>query len=219
MSGDSSAVTSTAGARANGAIVLKTLKSPEEGGTKKDYDDFIDKIDSHVSINWEFGQDVAYVIKNTKAPEFVEPEDLTTNERTTQWKVRLWNQKVDRYGLKVATFEDNMGALYSLINDGLSKIMKAKVRGKQGFNKAQEEKDALWMLKTIEDITLNFEETKPKLLAIDDQMERIMKIKQGDTTNEDYIKMMSRELKVYEKHGGDFLWGKTQVRAWAVRSR
>jgi hypothetical protein len=31
--------------------------------------------------------------------------------------------------------------------------------------------------------------------------------------------MVSKELKVYEKHGGDFLWGKTQVRAWAVRSR
>ena len=112
-----------------------------------------------------------------------------------------------------------MGALYSLINDGLSKIMKAKVRGKQGFNKAQEEKDAVWMLKTIEDITVNFEETKPKLLAIDDQMERIMKLKQGDATNEDYIKMISKELKVYEKHGGDFLWGKTQVRASAERSK
>jgi hypothetical protein len=112
-----------------------------------------------------------------------------------------------------------MGALYSLINDGLSKIMKAKVRGKQGFNKAQEEKDALWMLKTIENITLNFEETKPKFFAIDDQMERIMKLKQGDATNEDYIKMVSKELKVYENHGGDFLWGKTQVRASAVRSK
>ena len=131
----------------------------------------------------------------------------------------MWNQKVDRYGLQIATLEDNMGALYSLINDGLSKIMKAKVRGKQGFNKAQEEKDALWMLKTIEDITLNFEETKPKFLAIDDQMERIMKLKQGDATNEDYIKMVSKELKVYENHGGDFLWGKTQVRASAVRSK
>ena len=119
----------------------------------------------------------------------------------------------------MARLEDNVGALYSLINDGLSKIMKAKVRGKQGFNKAQEEKDALWMLKTIEDITLNFEETKPKFLAIDDQMERIMKVKQGDATNEDYIKMVSKELKVYENHGGDFLWGKTQVRASAVRSK
>ena len=31
--------------------------------------------------------------------------------------------------------------------------------------------------------------------------------------------MITKELKVYEKHGGDFLWGKTQERAYAVRSR
>jgi hypothetical protein len=86
---------------------------------KKEYDNFIDNIDSHVSINWEFGQDIAYVIKNTKAPDFVEPKDLSTDEQTTQWTVRLWNQKVDRYGLQIATLEDNMGALYSFINDGL----------------------------------------------------------------------------------------------------
>ena len=204
MTGDNTTAVNTAGARSNGSIVLKTLKSPEEGGTKKEYEDFLEKIDSHVSINWEFGQDIAYVIKNSKLPVFVEPKDLTATEETTKWKVRLWNQKVDRYGLQNSTLEDNMGALHSLMHDGLSKIMKAKVRAKTGYNKAQEEKDALWLLKTIEDITLNFEETKPKLLAIDDQMERIMKIKQGDTTNEDFIKMVSKELKVYEKHGGDF---------------
>ena len=89
MPGDSSAVTSTARARANGAIVLKTLKSPEEGGMKKEYDDFINKIDTHVSINWEFGQDIAYVIKNAKAPDYVEPKDLSTDDQTTQWNVRI----------------------------------------------------------------------------------------------------------------------------------
>jgi hypothetical protein len=31
--------------------------------------------------------------------------------------------------------------------------------------------------------------------------------------------MVTKELKVYEKHGGDFLWGKTHVRASAKRSR
>ena len=30
---------------------------------------------------------------------------------------------------------------------------------------------------------INFEDVKPKMLVIDDQMERIMKIKQGKSTN------------------------------------
>ncbi len=37
-----------------------------------------------------------------------------------------------------------------------------------------------------------------------------MKLRQGDHSNEDFIKLVSKELKIYEKHGGDFLWGKPQ---------
>jgi len=37
-----------------------------------------------------------------------------------------------------------------------------------------------------------------------------MRLKQGESTNEDFLKQMVKELKVYEKHGGDFLWGTTQ---------
>ena len=51
---------------------------------------------------------------------------------------------------------------------------------------------------------------KPHTLAIDDQMERIMKLKQGKYTNEDFLKQLQKELKVYKKHGGDFLWGCSQ---------
>ena len=216
MTGES---TNTAGTRAQGVIVLKTLKSPEEGGTKKEYEDFLEKIDSHVSINWEFGQDIAHAIRNNETPTFKEPIDLNDEDKKSQWKVRLWNQTVDRYGRQLATLDDNMGALFSLLHDNLSKLMKSKVKAKKGYAKAEEDKDTLWLLKTLEDVSLNFEENKPKLLAVDDQMERIMKIKQGDTTNEDFVKLITKELKVYEKHGGDFLWGKTQARQYATRTR
>ena len=49
-------------------------------GTKNECEDFLDKIQTHVSINWEFGQDVAYVIKNNALPSFKEPEDLDETE-------------------------------------------------------------------------------------------------------------------------------------------
>ena len=205
MSGES---TNTAGTRAQGLIVLKTLKSPEEGGTKKEYEDFLEKIDSHVSINWEFGQDIAHAIRNNEVPTFKEPTDLNDADKQSQWKVRLWNQTVDRYGRQLATLDDNMGALFSLLHDNLSKLMKSKVKAKKGYAKAEEDKDTIWLLKILEDVSLNFEEDKPKLLAVDDQMERIMKIKQGDTTNEDFVKLITKELKVYKKHGGNFFMGK-----------
>mgnify|MGYP001206283153 FL=1 len=59
---------STASGRALSTIDVKILKSPEEEGTKKEYEEFLNKIEDHVSINWDFGKDIAYVVKHTNKP-------------------------------------------------------------------------------------------------------------------------------------------------------
>ena len=210
--------TTSSGTRATATVALKTLKTPQEGGTKKQYQDFLDKIDTHVSINWDFGKDISHVLKHNEKPTIEEPEDLTSAEESVKWKVRLWNQKVDRYGMQMATMDDNSTALYSLIIDNSSKLMNEKIKSKQGYAAANTANNAIWLLKIIEDIIVNFEETKPKLLALDDQMELIMKFTQGSLSNEDFIKTFVRELKIYEKHGGDFLWGTTQIWAYNLRT-
>ena len=87
--------------------------------------------------------------------------------------------------------------MYALILDAVSKIIKSKLSNKAGYTKANENNDALWLLETLEDIMVNFEEVKPKILAIDDQMKRIMRLKQGEsTTNEDFLKTTMKELKI-----------------------
>ena len=125
-------------------------------------------------------------------------------------KVCLWIHEVNRYGYRHAELEGNKGALYAVLMDGVSKIIKLKLKIKTGYSKADEAKYSVWLLKTLEDIVINFEEVKPKLLAINDQMERIMKLKQGESTNEDFLKQVQKDLKVDEKNGGDFLWGYAQ---------
>ena len=211
----SSEITSTnmnaVGARAAVVRNLKTLKVPEEGGTKKDFDEFLEKIQSHVTISWESGKDIAFVIKHHKDPIIKEPSDMTSEEEKIKWKVRLWNQEVDKYGERINMLNENKNALYALMTEGVSKIIKSKLRGKLGYVEADENNNVIWLIGNLEDIMVNFEEVKPKILAIDDQMERIMRMKQGDQNNEDFVKSVIKELKVYEKHGGgDFLWGNSQ---------
>ena len=139
-------------------------------------------------------------------PTIPEPKDMTKSEETVRWKVRLWRQEVEIYGDRRAALEVNKGGLYAVLMDGVLNIIKSKLKSKTGYSKADEVNDSVWLLETLEDIMINFEEVKPKPLAIDDQMERIMKIKQGEFTNEDFLKQVQKYLKVYEKHGGDFLW-------------
>ena len=205
--------TNPVGARAAVIANLKTLTAPEEGGTKKEYEDFLEKIRNHVTIGWDFGKDVDHLLKHMTDPTIDEPKDMTVDEEKVKWKKRLWDQEVDRYGTRCAALEENKGALYAVIMDGVSKIVRSKLRSKTGYSKADEKNNVKWLLETLEDIMVNFEEVKPKILAIDDQMERIMRLKQGESTNEDFLKQVMKELKVYEKHGGDFLWGSAQETA------
>ena len=100
---------------------------------------------------------------------------------------------------------------------GVSNIIMSKLKSKTGYKKADEVNDSVWLLGTLEDIMINFEYVKPKTLAIDEQMDCIMKLKQGEPTNTDFLKQVQKDLKVYKKHGGDFLWGDAQDTELAER--
>ena len=114
------------GARSATVEDLKTLKSPEEGGTKKNYEEFLETIAHHVTISWTFGTDMGYVIQNGEDPVIEEPKDLA-KEEDTKWKLRLWEAKVDAYGRRVSLLEENKKAMYSLTLGNVSKITKAKI--------------------------------------------------------------------------------------------
>ena len=79
-----------------------------------------------------------------------------------------------------------------------------------------ENKDSICFLKVLDDIILKFEETKSILLAIDDQMEAIMKVQLGSQSNKDFVKIVTKELKIYEKYGGSFLWGNNQKKEMRI---
>ena len=62
-----------------------------------------------------------------------------------------------------------------------------------------------------DDIIVKFEQIKPNTLSLDDQLEKIISMRQKESTsNEDFIKMVKRELDILEKHGGTFLWANNE---------
>ena len=171
---------------------LKVLKAPEEGGTKKEYEDFLERICNHVTITWNHGTDIGTLIKTNKKPMLSPPADLTASEEKSRFKVRKWELQVDKHLTRLEYLEENCNALFSLVTDTVSKITKAKLKSKQGYVKAEQSGDAEWLLETLEDIMLNFEDITPKALAMDDHIERIIKLRQGTLSNEDYIKVLQK---------------------------
>ena len=210
MSSNSTSYESTSGntgSRPTEVKGLKPLKSPEEGGTKKEYQDFLDKLENHITMAWDEGADIRQVVSSGELPDIEEPEDITDEEEKSKLKQRMWILKVDAYVARDSALKGNIKALYALITSNFSKMTKSKVQSKMGYTKANKANDAIWLLETVEDIMINFEETKPTTQSLDDQMERIMLLRQGEESNADFIRLVTKELKVYEKHGGDFLWG------------
>ena len=71
---------------------IKALMSPEEGGTKKDHEDFLEAIAFGMETTWANGADVAHVIKQGEVPRIKEPTDLPKNKKHQEWEKRKWDK-------------------------------------------------------------------------------------------------------------------------------
>ena len=188
------------------------LKTPEEGGTKKKYEEYLDKIKNHVSIKWEGGWEMKELITNMKEASFEEPKDLTDEEEKSKLKTAMWNMEVQNYVSQINLFKRNKGALFALIMNNVSKITKGKLKSNTCFSKKDTEGDLIWLLEALDDIVVKFKTVKPRFLSLDDQLERIMTMRQSERmNNHDFLNLMKKEVDIYEKHGGRFLWADKEV--------
>ena len=53
---------------------FETIK---EGGTKKEYEEFLEKFQNHVTISWDFGKDIGHLLKHMEDPKIPESIDMT----------------------------------------------------------------------------------------------------------------------------------------------
>ena len=80
MSGSRTSITSV-GVRATEVKNLKILKSPEEGGTKKKFEDVVEKIANYVAISWKKGKDISYLLTKMEELTFEIPKALSEEEK------------------------------------------------------------------------------------------------------------------------------------------
>ena len=136
---------------------------------------------------------------------------MSDSDSKSKLRTALWNIKVQNYAMKVDLLNENKGSLFSLMINNVSKITKEKLRSKADFTAKEEQGDVIWLMNSLDDIIVKFEQIKPNTLSLDDQLERIMSMRQKESTsNEDFIKMVKRELDILEKHGGTLLWANNE---------
>lgn len=191
---------------------LNPIKCPEEQGTKKEYEECLEIIEKEVSLSWPFGQDIAYLLREDGIETVLKPPPKPDSKKAEEWETQVWNNDILAFGLRRNAMKENKMALFSLLMGNLSNMMKSKITSRKGFVKADIEKDVVWLLEALDEVMLNYEQIKHPIMARDDQMERIMRMRQREgESNKDFVKQMMREVKVYKKYGGkSFLWSEEQ---------
>ena len=74
----------TVGARAAIVSNLNIFKATKEGGTKKEYEGFGEKIQNHVTISWGFGNYIGHLLKHMEDPKIPETIDMTVAKKAVK---------------------------------------------------------------------------------------------------------------------------------------
>ena len=187
---------------------LQKLRSPEEGGVKKEYDDFMEKIENHVAIKWPQGSDIAYFVKNGEDPDMDPPKDLTEDEQKQMLKMRKWEIQAAIFFQRESILCENKKALYTVIYSNLTSTTKSRVEQNKSFPEKHRASDLLWIMSVIDDIMTDFDVAKPYMVSVHQQLRRVMTItQQRDETNDGFVRRLVKEIKLYEKRGGALMYG------------
>lgn len=166
------------GARTANVQGLKVLKTPEEGGTKKEHKDFLEKIENHIEMIWPKGGDIAYVLTEKEDPYELEPKSLTPEEEQIPSKVAEHRDLKREYQEYEKILKENKRSLFALLLNNVSQMMKSKLQSVIEYKSAKKTKDVIWLLKEIEDVMISFEKIKAPGVSLDEQMGKIMLLRQ-----------------------------------------
>ena len=196
------------GARSAKVEGLQPLKTAAEGGTKKDHEDWEEKILNVVQFWQPHGEDVSHVICEREKPEIEPPENLTEEQEKNKAMVAHWNGLLDNFTQRTLALDANCKAVFSLIMSNVTRVMKGQIKQQRGFEKAQKGGDLIWLVSIIDDIINDFvEAAKPTILSIIDQIEEIYKLRQMDLTNDEYVEKFQKKVKLLSRYGAHHAWG------------
>ena len=152
---------------------LKKLKAPEEGGSADEYSKFKKCLERHLSASWHGGDVVGQVLTDGEIPVLQTPQDEDTSKMNA-FEKSVYDQTVMAYGVQAMLLTENMKAVYSLIEEKFSPGLRETVTCTTGYDDAFKKKDLIWLLATLDDIMTGFTKMKAPLLALDDQLERVI---------------------------------------------
>lgn len=158
-----------------------------------------------IESEWPEGQIVAKILETFEDVKIESPGKLTEAEKEDELRVAIWTEDVKLHVAELRAVARAKKKLYAAIWNMLSKVMKNKIAGQDGYSIRSESGDVVWLVKVIRDLITNFDDAMPKVLSTCDALERIMTFRQNEKLeNADYVKNLLALIKVFEQYCGPY---------------
>ena len=174
-----------------------------EGAPATQFSDTCKALGIYAGVNFKFGADIQYLVKQMKDKQFTEPNDPPTGCSKT--KTRLWEKEVDEYYSCTSKYKQNKNALYAIIWAQCSNMMRSKLKNDKSFGTIDEEADCLALLILIKGISFKFETQGYLPLNLHYAKAKVYNCRQGkDETISDYYDRFRANVDVIEHYKGAF---------------
>jgi len=168
-------------------------------------DVIFEKLRYTIDSEWTEGQAVAVILETSEDVRLDTPERLTDVERQDDLLVEMWKENVKQHVSELRALLRAKKKLYSTVWKLLSKIMKNKVSGQEGFVEKDAASDVVWLVTTVRSLVTDFDNAAPKVLSTLETMSKILTYQQTERMeNADYVKSLLALVKVYEQYCGAF---------------
>jgi hypothetical protein len=151
-----------------------------KGGMQADqYARTTKEIGNYVGRTYRQGADVKTAIEQIDVglPVIVQPADPPVNASMAQ--TRIWEKQIDQYVKQLDQRDINIQTLYSLVWGQCTDAMQAKVEATSRFNTISANNDGIELLKTIKQVSYNFQSQKYLPHAVHEAKRRFFLLNQG----------------------------------------
>ena len=159
------------------------------------------EIAEYIGRTYRYGMDTRLAIENLQYITCNVPED--PSDDATRTELRIWEKKIDDYVKKETITKENLKTAYSLIWGQCSDQMRQRLEASENFQNIASQGDAIELLKTIKNITYNYQSQKYTPQAIHDAKRRFYQCYQpSNMTVQAYYERFINLIDVIDHIGG-----------------
>jgi hypothetical protein len=175
-----------------------------ESKNEKQFSKTYEMLGQYAAKELQYSGDLDSLFNNMgdiKKPTLKEPEDISPDATTIQKQISA--EKVKVFVQRTLILENNLKAMYAVIWGQCSENMQNKVKTLEGFKEAQRDNDCVWLLKSIRQITYNFEDHKYLYSSLLEAELNYMTYKQSEHESVAvYLENFRARYEVFEHYGG-----------------